>query len=134
MVARPHVLRHPPTYACAFHCLSPPRGLSSGLIAASCILVVLQAIVIATLGLRTLGPLVSDVIQLALGLICILACTAAFRRLRGIAQYAWRLLAVAFLVWAVAQALAVYIDVSGDHSPDSLSGILLFSPSFRLGC
>jgi hypothetical protein len=106
--------------------LSPLRGFSSGLIAASCILVVGQAIAIATLGRWTLGPLVSDVIQLALGLICILACTEAFRRSSGGARYAWRLLAVAFVVWAVAQALAVYVDVSGDHSPDSLSDTLFF--------
>jgi diguanylate cyclase (GGDEF)-like protein/PAS domain S-box-containing protein len=106
--------------------LSPPRGFSSGLIAASCILVVGQAIVIATLGHRTPGPLLSEVTQLALGLICILACTEAFRRSRGIARYAWRLLAVAFVVWAVAQTLAVYVDVSGDHSPDSLADNLFF--------
>jgi diguanylate cyclase (GGDEF)-like protein/PAS domain S-box-containing protein len=105
---------------------SPPRSFSSGLIAASCILVVGQAIAIATLGHLTLGPLVSDVTQLALGLICILACTEAFRRSSGGARYAWRLLAVAFVVWAVAQALAVYADVSGDHSPDSLSDTLFF--------
>jgi len=110
----------------AYTCLSPPRGFSAGLIAASCILVVGQALVIATLGRRTLGPLVSDVTQLALGLICILACTEAFRRSRGIARYAWRLLAVAFVVWAVGQTLAVYADVSGDHSPDSLADILFF--------
>jgi EAL domain-containing protein (putative c-di-GMP-specific phosphodiesterase class I) len=106
--------------------LSPPRAFSSALIAASCILVVGQAIVIATLGYRTLGPLFSDVTQLALGLICILACTEAFRRSRGIARYAWRLLAVAFVVWAVAQVLAVYVDVSGDHSPDGIADILFF--------
>src|ERR1035438_1400551 len=81
--------------------LSPPRGFSFGLIAASCILVVVQAIVIATVGHGPLGPLVSDITQLALGLICILACTEAFRRSHGIARYAWRLLAVAFGVWAV---------------------------------
>src|ERR1022692_263626 len=63
---------------------------------------------------------------LALGLICILACTAAFRRSSGIARYAWRLLTVAFVVWAVAQVLAVYIDVSGDHWLDSLSDLLFF--------
>jgi diguanylate cyclase (GGDEF)-like protein/PAS domain S-box-containing protein len=104
----------------------PLRGFCSSLIAVSCMLVVGQAIVIATLGHRTLGPLVSDVIQLALGLICILACTEAFRRSRGIARYAWRLLAVAFVVWAVAQVLAVYVDASGDHSPDNLADILFF--------
>ncbi len=106
--------------------LIPPRGFSSALIAASCILVAGQAIVIATLGRRTLGPLFSDITQLALGSICILACTEAFRRSRGIARYAWRLLAVAFVVWAVAQVLAVYVDVSADHSPDSLTDLLFF--------
>jgi diguanylate cyclase (GGDEF)-like protein/PAS domain S-box-containing protein len=108
---------------------TPPssRWLSSRpLIAASCILVVGQAIVIATLGHRTPGPILSEVTLLALGLICILACTAAFRRSRGIARYAWRLLAVAFVVWAVAQVLAVYVDVSGEHSLDSLDEIIFF--------
>jgi diguanylate cyclase (GGDEF)-like protein/PAS domain S-box-containing protein len=106
--------------------LSPPRGFSSTLIAASCILLGGQAVVIVTLGHWTLGPLFSDVTQLALGLICILACTEAFRRSRGIARYAWRLLAVAFVVWVVAQVLAVYVDVSGDHSADSLADLLFF--------
>jgi diguanylate cyclase (GGDEF)-like protein/PAS domain S-box-containing protein len=107
-------------------CQTPPRGFTSSLIAASCILVVGQALLIAILGHRTLGPLVSDLTQLALGLICILACTEAFRRSSDIARYAWRLLALAFVVWAVAQALAVYVDVSGDHTPDSLADILFF--------
>src|SRR5450631_514014 len=106
--------------------LIPPRAFSSALIAASCILVVGQAIVIATLGHRTPGPILSEVTLLALGLICIVACTAAFRRSRGIARYAWRLLAVAFVVWAVAQVLAVYVDVSGEHSLDSLDEIIFF--------
>lgn len=85
-----------------------------------------QAIVIATLGHRTLGPLVSDITQLALGLICILACTEAFRRSRGIARYTWRLLTVAFVVWAAAQVLAVYVDVSGNQSLDIVSDTLFF--------
>jgi diguanylate cyclase (GGDEF)-like protein/PAS domain S-box-containing protein len=106
--------------------LIPPRGFSSALIAASCILVVGQAIVIATVGHRTPGPLLSEVTQLALGLLCILACTAAFRRSTGIARYAWRLLAVTFVVWVVAQVLGVYLDTSGDHSLDSLDDILFF--------
>jgi diguanylate cyclase (GGDEF)-like protein/PAS domain S-box-containing protein len=105
---------------------SPPHGFSVGLIAASCVLVIGQAIAIATLGHRTIGPLVSDVTQLALGLICILACREAFRRSSGIARYAWRLLAITFVVWAVAQALGVYVDLSGGHALDSLDDILFF--------
>jgi diguanylate cyclase (GGDEF)-like protein/PAS domain S-box-containing protein len=106
--------------------LSPPRGFSSALIAASCILVIGQAVLIATLRHRTLGPLGSDVIQFALGLICILACIEAFRRSRTIARYLWRLLAFAFVLWAVAQSLSVYVDVSGNHSLDSLADTLFF--------
>src|SRR5450631_2207920 len=108
---------------------TPPssRWLSSRpLIAASCILVVGQAIVIATVGHQTPGPLLSEAAQLALGLICILACLAAFRRSSGIARYAWRLLAVTFVVWSVAQVFGVYLDISGDHSLDSLDDILFF--------
>ncbi len=99
---------------------------SRPLIAASCILVVGQAIVIATMGHGTPGPLLSESVQLALGLICILGCLAAFRRSSGIARYAWRLLAVTFVVWSVAQVLGVYLDISGDHSLDSLDDILFF--------
>lgn len=106
--------------------ISPYWFSSKHLILASCTLVAGQAIVIATLGHRTLGPLFSDVIQLALGLICILACTAAFRRSSGIARYAWRLLSVTFVAWAVAQVLGVYLDISGDHSLDGLDDILFF--------
>jgi diguanylate cyclase (GGDEF)-like protein/PAS domain S-box-containing protein len=105
---------------------SASRGFSFGLIAASCILVVGQALVLASLGQQTPGPVLSEATQLALGLICILACTAAFRRSTGIARYAWRLLAITFVVWAVAQVLGVYLDISGDHSLDSLDEILFF--------
>jgi diguanylate cyclase (GGDEF)-like protein/PAS domain S-box-containing protein len=103
-----------------------PWLLSKPLIVASCALVVGQALVLATLGHGTIGPLVSDIAQLVLGLICILACTEAFQHSRGMARYAWRLLAFAFVIWAVAQALVVYVDVSGDQSPDSLSDALFF--------
>jgi diguanylate cyclase (GGDEF)-like protein/PAS domain S-box-containing protein len=99
---------------------------SKHLIRASCALVGGQAIVLASLGHRTPGPVLSEVTQLALGLICVLACTAAYRRSSGIARYAWRLLAVTFCVWAIAQVLGVYLDVSGDHSLDTLDSILFF--------
>lgn len=106
--------------------VSPHWFSSNRLIAASCILVGGQAIVIATLGQRTPGPLLSEAAQLVLGLICILACTAAFRRSSGTARYAWRLLAVTFVMWVVAQVIGVYLDISGDHSLDSLDDMLFF--------
>ncbi|MGB7847064.1 MAG: EAL domain-containing protein [Candidatus Acidiferrum sp.] len=42
------------------------------------------------------------------------------------ARYAWRLLAVTFVIWAFAQALGVYLDISGDHSLDSFDDTLFF--------
>ena len=106
--------------------LSSPHGFSSALIAASCILVVGEVVVISTLGHQTWGPFLAELAQLALGLICILACTAAFRRSDGIARYAWRLLGFTFAIWAVAQALGIYLDTSGNHSLDSLDEIIFF--------
>jgi diguanylate cyclase (GGDEF)-like protein/PAS domain S-box-containing protein len=105
----------------------PSRWLSSKrLIFTSCALLSAQALLIATLGHRPPGPLLSEATQLVLGVICVLACTEAFRRSRGVVRYAWQLLAVAFVIWVVAQALGVYLDFSGDHTLDNLDGIMFF--------
>ena len=120
------------------HC-NPPSGETSRwfsskrLITASCSLVVGQAVVLATMGHRTPGPLLSEVTQLSLGLICVLACTEAFRRSRGVARYAWQLLAVTFVVWGIAQALGVYLDISGNHSLDNLDDLLFFVSGIPFG-
>jgi diguanylate cyclase (GGDEF)-like protein/PAS domain S-box-containing protein len=103
-----------------------PWFFSKHLIMASCALVVGQALVLATLGHQRPGPSLSDAIQLVLGVLCILACAAAFQRSHGVARYAWRLLAVAFAVWALAQALTVYSGISGNHTLDSCDDILFF--------
>jgi len=101
-------------------------GLSAALIAASCILVVGQVLVLYCFGRRTPGPLLSDLAQLALGMICAAACLNAFQRSRGGGRYAWRLLAVTFVIWAIAQALGIYLDVSGNHSLDSFDETVFF--------
>jgi diguanylate cyclase (GGDEF)-like protein/PAS domain S-box-containing protein len=112
----------------------PSRKFSSKhLLAASCILVGAQALVLGSVGSRTPGPLLSQLIQLTLGLICILACLNAFRQSRGVARYAWRLLAVTFVIWAFAQALGIYLDVSGNHSLDSLDETAFFLSQIPFG-
>jgi len=104
---------------------SSPLGFASKhLIVASCTLVAGQAIVLASLGPRAPGPFLSGLVQLVLGLICILACIQAFRRSHSIARFAWRLLGLTFPIWAIAQALGVYVEISGRHSLDSLADIL----------
>ena len=107
--------REVPTYFAASH-----------LISAACLLVTAQAWLIAKLGFRAPGPVLSESIQLALGILCILACTEALRRSRGVTRNAWQLLTATFTVWAVAQALGTYLDISGNHTLDGYDDLLFF--------
>jgi diguanylate cyclase (GGDEF)-like protein len=67
--------------------------------------------VVAFLGTKGAGPLVSDLIQLTLGSLLIYAVVEASRRSEGMALSFWRLTAVAYTVWFVAQGLSVYNDL-----------------------
>jgi diguanylate cyclase (GGDEF)-like protein len=63
------------------------------------------------------GPLLSDLIQLILGGLVIVASVRASRGADGMARSVWRLTAVAYVLWFVAQSLGVYTDLfrsSGD--------------------
>ena len=67
--------------------------------------------VVAFLGTNGPGPLVSDLIQLTLGSVLIYTVVGASRRSEGMALSFWRLTAVAYTVWFVAQGLSVYNDL-----------------------
>jgi diguanylate cyclase (GGDEF)-like protein len=60
------------------------------------------------LGTNPPGPLVSDLIQLTLGWVLIYAVISASRRAEGLARSFWRLTALAYALWMVAQILSVY--------------------------
>ena len=68
--------------------------------------------VIVTVGTHGRGPLLSDLIQLALGSVLIYSIVAASRRSEGLARSFWRLLAAAYSLWFIAQGLGVYNDLS----------------------
>jgi diguanylate cyclase (GGDEF)-like protein len=57
-----------------------------------------------------LGPNLSDLIQLALGGLVIFSVVQTSRRSEGFAFSFWRLTALAYVVWFVAQSLGVYND------------------------
>lgn len=67
--------------------------------------------VVAALGVKAPGPFLSDLIQLAMGLLLIYAIVDASHRAEGMALSFWRLAAVAYTLWLVAQLLTVYNDV-----------------------
>jgi diguanylate cyclase (GGDEF)-like protein len=82
--------------------------------------------VIVFLGSEAPGPLLSDIIQLALGGVLILSIVQASQRSEGLAISFWRLGAVAYTLLFVAQSLSVYNDLS--HTPlVSWANNLLFS-------
>ena len=66
--------------------------------------------VVALLGTKAPGPILSDVIQLTLGAVLIYAIVEASRRSEGMALSFWRLTAAAYALWFVAQSLGVYYD------------------------
>jgi diguanylate cyclase (GGDEF)-like protein/PAS domain S-box-containing protein len=109
-------------------------GDSSGnLVAVACGIIAFQVLVIAFLGHRGTGPFLSEFLQLSLGMICIRACLQAFRRSRSVARYAWRLLTITFILWAAAQALGVYEDLSGRVSLDTVDDMMFFFSVTPLG-
>jgi diguanylate cyclase (GGDEF)-like protein len=71
-----------------------------------------HAAVIAALGTEAPGPLWSDLVQLALGVILVYAIVLAGNASEGLARSFWRLAAVAYLLWCIAQSLSVYNDLS----------------------
>ncbi len=109
-------------------CVSPKTTilLAGGLLLA-------QAAILAKFGTRQLGAVVSELIQLTLGFICLLTSVQAFRRSGNVARYYWRWLSLTFCVWIVAQALGVYIDLSSKHSLDPLDDLLFFASVIPFG-
>jgi diguanylate cyclase (GGDEF)-like protein len=71
--------------------------------------------VVAVLQGAAPGPLLSDVIQLTLGVMLIYSMVLASKRSEGMAISFWNLGAAAYLLLAVAQTLSVYNDMS--HTP-----------------
>jgi len=77
-----------------------------------------HVIVALWLGSSRAGGLLSDLIQLALGMTAILAGLQAARRSSQPERYVWRLVALSYGIWLIAQSLSVYSD---------------FAPSFPAG-
>jgi diguanylate cyclase (GGDEF)-like protein len=64
--------------------------------------------VVALLGTRPPGPLLSDILQFVLGVALIYSISLASGRSEGLARSFWRLATVAYVAWLVAQGFSVY--------------------------
>jgi diguanylate cyclase (GGDEF)-like protein len=81
-------------------------------VSAAAALLLAHAGVIALLGTKAPGGLLSDIIQFGLGIVLILCVVQASRRSEGLARSFWGLTAIAYALWLTAQGLSVYNDVA----------------------
>ncbi len=78
----------------------------------TCGVLLTQIAVVFHFGGTTVGGLLGNLIQLLLGLLCVLSAVQAFRRSGGTGRDYWRWLATAFTIWVVAQGFGTYLDAS----------------------
>ena len=68
--------------------------------------------VCTSLGTRSPGPVLSDLLQLVIGGFLIAAMVMAAKRSEGMARAFWRLATGAYALWMIAQSLGVYNDLA----------------------
>ena len=78
-----------------------------------CLILATHAVVLATLGMRAPGPLVSSVIQLGAGFATALACCGALLRSDAVGRHFWRLLTASFVLWMVAELTSILLPAQG---------------------
>ena len=93
-------------------------------IAVATVLWLAHVFVVASLGTKTPGPFLSDLIQLTLAIVLIWSIVAATRRSEGMALSFWRLTAFAYLVLFVAQGFSVYNDVAASPMVSGIENFL----------
>jgi len=91
---------------------------------AACVLFFTQTLVIVLWPGAATTAVASDLIQIALGFLCLCASLDARNRSARTSSYHWRWLAVSFLAFILAQGLGTYIDFTSNHSCDRLDDIL----------
>jgi two-component system cell cycle sensor histidine kinase/response regulator CckA len=111
----------------------PERRLrvGSALIWSALATVALQVLVLAILGTKPPGPVISQALQAVTALLTGLACFQASLRSTAFARSFWRLTALAFFVWCIAQTIGTYqLYAATLHPQLGPRGIILYFFSF----
>lgn len=101
-------------------------------IVGACTLALLQALTLCLSRGQT-SALLSDAVQLLLGILCVVESMRAWRRSIGAWRYHWLWLSVTFGIWTAAQVLGVYIDKTGQHFLDPVDDLLFFMSGIPFG-
>ena len=92
----------------------------------ACVLLLTQIVAIVLLGTSPRGSLVSNSAQFGLGILVVIVSLQVARRSGNLGRHVWRLAALAYAVWGLAQALATYADSFPSQSRDWLVNLLFF--------
>jgi diguanylate cyclase (GGDEF)-like protein len=90
----------------------------------ACTLLLVQTVAIARTTGTTGAALISDLVQIGLGVTCLFASLYVRSRSGKASSYHWTWLAVSFVGFISAQAVGTYIDVSSNHAWDRFDDIL----------
>ena len=84
----------------------------------------MHAGMVAMLGTKPPGPMLSDVMQFSLGALLIYTVVEASRRSEGLARSFWRLTATAYSFWLIAQGLSVFNDLAASSFISWINNLL----------
>jgi diguanylate cyclase (GGDEF)-like protein len=102
------------------------------LIVVASMLLVVQGLTIACLHGTHAAAILSDLVQIGLGVTCLSASLRARASSGRASSYHWTWLAVSFAAFILAQTFATYIDLSSDSSWDRLGDILFSLPAIPM--
>lgn len=83
-----------------------------------------HALSILRFGPTLTGAFISDVIQLALGVMLIVLTFLTAQHSHNVSRHYWRLTSLAYVLWVIAQTLATYQDRTGTTHFGQLTGFL----------
>jgi hypothetical protein len=92
-----------------------------------------HAAVLTTLGTGGRGPLASNSLQLALGIVCVIAPLVAARGAVGFEKRFLYLMAARYLIWAVAQGLSVAVSAGDAPYQESVANVLFHLEDLPMG-
>lgn len=100
---------------------------------AAIVLLLLQVLVIDRLSGRNSAVILSDLIQLALGMLCALTCLRAIRTSGPIERNYWICLAASYVVWAAPEILEIYIEITGKEFLNPIDDFMFYASVMPFG-
>jgi diguanylate cyclase (GGDEF)-like protein len=110
-----------------------PVRIANRKILAALVLLLLQVLVIDGLSGRNSALILSDLIQLALGIRCILTCLRGIRASGPIERNYWICLAASYAVWVAPEVLEIYIEITGKAFLNPLDDFLYYASVMPFG-